>query len=137
MQEDVFYALAVETHGCLGEEFQRFMRKCARRNAAIGILEVRFATEEDSGDRRVCLGGARGCSHILSKSKWQWLRHGGVRRFRFMIEQCVPLGVRVSGLCHPQRCIYSFSSGLFTVMMIAGGSEVARWIVSEKRRMPN
>jgi hypothetical protein len=46
MQEDVFYALAVETHGCLGEEFQRFMRKCARRNAAIGILEDRFATEE-------------------------------------------------------------------------------------------
>jgi hypothetical protein len=49
---DTFYALAVETHGCLGEEFERFLRRCAQRGAAISrgeIPEDRFATEEGSG----------------------------------------------------------------------------------------
>jgi hypothetical protein len=49
---DTFYALAVKTHGCLGEEFQQFLRRCAQRGAAISrgkIPEDRFATEEETG----------------------------------------------------------------------------------------
>jgi hypothetical protein len=76
-QGDTFYALAVETHGCLGEEFQRFLRRCAQRGATISRGEI----PEDSlrqTMRRACPGGARGCSHTID-SGWQWLFRG-VRR---------------------------------------------------------
>jgi hypothetical protein len=69
---DTFHALVVETHGCLGEEFQRFLRRCAQRGAAISrgeILGDRFVTEKErglSGRGARLLARTTGC-------KWQWL----------------------------------------------------------------
>jgi hypothetical protein len=124
---DVFYALAVEKHGCLGEEFQKFLRRFAQRGAAASrgeIPEDRFATEEVTGLSR---RGARLLVYHRQRVAVALQRSPAV-----LIRDRAARALESSSLGGPPpaEVHVALAADLFTVTRIAGGSEIARQIVS-------
>jgi hypothetical protein len=120
---DTFYALTVETHGCLGEEFQRFLRRCAQRGAAISrgeIPEDRFATEEETG---LSGRGARLLAYYRQRVAVALQRSQAV-----LIHERAARALESSGLRGPAPAAVhvALAADLFTVTRIAGGSEITR-----------
>jgi hypothetical protein len=121
---DTFYALAVETHGCLGEEFQRFLRRCAQRGSAISrgeIPENRFATEEE-------LRGLSGRGARLLAYYRQQVAVALQRSQAVLIHDRAARALESSGLRGPAPAAVhvALAANLFTVTRIAGGSEITR-----------
>jgi hypothetical protein len=121
---DTFYALAVETHGCLGEEFQRFLRRCAQRGAAISRGEIpedtRFATEEETG---LSGRGARLLAYYRQRVAVALQRSQAV-----LIHERAARALESSGLRSPAPAAVhiALAADLFTVTRIAGGNEITR-----------
>jgi hypothetical protein len=124
---DTFYALAVETHGCLGEEFQRFLRGCAQRGARISrgeIPENRFATKEERGLSGL---GARLLAYYRQRVAVALQRSQAV-----LIHDRAARALESSGLRGPAPAAVHVApaADLFTVTRIAGGSEITRKIAT-------
>jgi hypothetical protein len=120
---DTFYALAVEMHGCLGEKFQRFLRSCAQRGAAISrgeIPEDRFATEEERG---LSGRGARLLAYYRQRVAVALQRSHAV-----LIHDRAARALESSGLrdSAPAAVHVALAADLFTVTRIARGSEITR-----------
>jgi hypothetical protein len=122
-QGDTFYAQAVETHGCLGEEFQRFLRRCAQRGAAISrgeIPEDRFATEEETGlsgrDARLLAYYRQRVAVALQRSQAVLIHDRAARAL-----ESSGLGGQAPAAVH-----VALAADLFTVTRVAGGSKITR-----------
>lgn len=114
---DEFWPLAVETHGCLGEGFQQFLRRCAQRAESISrgeIPEDRFAPEEsvtDMGGR-----GARLLSFYRQRVAVAVQREQALlihRRAARALEHAVPI-------VGPRELHRVAAADLFTVTRLAG-----------------
>ena len=112
----------METHGCLGGEFQQFLRRCARRAESISrgeIPEDRFAPEESdsemSGRGVRLLGYYRQRVAVALQREQALLIH---RRAARALERATP----VVGPLELQRVA---AGDLFTVTRLAGDRGLA------------